>query len=328
MNEQQMNESFAEAMDMSVEEVTEALGTPAPELEAETEPVVEDAPTDEASETTEFEMGDEDAPAEEEEHSEEDDTTEEPGSPMDYAESTAIKAALAGDKLPQDLIEALSDDQLREYMDARSKRDEAFDRLRGKLNDTQTDDTDDEEAPATEPDNSPTKVDIKALAEEFGEEEAEKIAEFVKANVAEVDQRVQAATAPLMAALEQMIDSRQQTRLEGMVPDGLEDGWYEGVRESAITLGNAGKFSEMSGQARQDALFDAALRLEHPDLPSPSETKLEERRAARKRNGNTSSTGRTSRKPQKLSVKDAMQARAEAAVDGKSVEEINRLFPG
>jgi len=316
MNEEKTNENLAQALDTAVED----LGLAQEVIEEEAEPIE----VEEAQEVEEASSGG-DAEGEEKQP-ETDDTDSGQGDSMPYAEATTIKAALAGDGLPQGLIEALSEDELRSYMSERSKRDAAFDRLRSKLNAfDSTDETDDAKKAAAEgaPKESDTplpQVDLDALTAEFGDEEAKQIADYVKSEI-------QTATQPLLGALEQMIDHTQRSRLSGAVPDDLGENWYEKTRERAIELSFPGAFSDKAGQARQDALFDAALHLEFPDLPSQAEMKKETKRAKQRRNGTPSRSGRTSNRTTGLSKDEAMDARVQFAMEGKTPEEIRRLVP-
>lgn len=329
MDESKTNENLAAAMGMDVSEIEASDVMPAQdaleELSGSTgsqegaqdqEHALEDIEDDEESS--------EETTSEDQEESEDSRVSD----AIPYDQRMAIKAALAGDGLPESLIEGLSPDQLQAYWAKRQQRDEAFDGMKSDLRRLKADRTSNDEpeeggAPTKEPDNPLSEADLSALAEEFGHEEAQTIAGYVKATL---EAQVQAATAPLLEAIGQMVDAQQRSRLSGAVPDGLSEGWYEQVRDRAIELGQAGTFSEKSGQARQDALFDAALRLEFPDLPSPAEMQREEARSRQRRNGTPSRAGKNNRQPEKLSAEDATHARAMAAVEGMSLEEIRKRY--
>ncbi len=322
MDEKQTNENLAAALGMDVDEIP--VGEPVEEF-------IDDGAGDGDDEGDALEYGDDDGAEEleaKDDQPEAETKAEGEGDTLPYAERTEIKAALAKDGLPEGLIESLSPADLRSYWAKRVQRDEAFSGMKADLKRLKSQDFEHEPdkaekggAPTTEPDNSSiSAADLSALIEEFGEEEAKQIAGYVTS-------QVQSATAPLLNALEQMIDTQQQSRLSGVVPDGLEDGWYEQVRGRAIELAQSGMYQEKTGKARQDALFDAALRLEFPDLPSPSEMQRDTRLARQKRNGSASRSGRLSRKAESMSKEDAMTARALAAIEGKSPEEIRRMYP-
>jgi hypothetical protein len=323
MDEAKMHANLAAAMGVSEDE----LGFDAPEAE-EPEAAEDAQDSDEGDVEDDFDSDQQDTEEEttSEDKGDEDDSEPSGGPQLPYDQRMAIKAALAGDGLPEALIESLSPDQLQAYWAKRQQRDAAFDGMKEDLRKykssaTNKDDAKASGAPTNEPDNPLPAADLAALADEFGEDEAQKIALYVDARLKAATEE---ATAPLLEAIGDMIDAQQRSRLSGAVPGGLDGAGYERVRQRAIELGSSNLYSDLRGTARQDALFDAALRLEYPDAPAKQER--HDRQQAKRRNGLPSRSGRSKRAPDKLSGEELTMARALAFAQGKTAEEVREMY--
>ena len=302
-------EEAMEAYLHSIDSDEEEIGVNADQL-AETEPADPEPGEEEEPDTA----------------SDEEEVREQPKAKEPSPELEKALGALRRDGLPQSLIDKMSDDEILNYGDKRSKvqgdTDDAYRQLTElkKTQETAPESSEESEALA-EPADQPPAVNlqdaVKPFAEIFGDDAAEALQQVTAAAV----QPYREQLASQQVALEGFLMREARTELQGQFPSLATDEGFVSVQDRMQTLVKSGDYGDIT------ALMSDACRLAFAGEGGPSSKEQQTRLAQTKAGGQPTVDGvRVSHEGPPMTDDERDDAILRAIEGGTNPTDVQRLY--
>tara|TARA_R100001530_G_scaffold43002_2_gene32735 strand:+ start:1091 stop:2074 length:984 start_codon:yes stop_codon:yes gene_type:complete len=263
--------------------------------------------------------------AKEDTSSDQEEAREEPEVTEETPELEKALAALKRDGLPTALIEKMSNEEVLEYGEKRSKvqgdTDEAYRKLSElkKVQETAPENSEKSEVPA-EPVDQPSPVNlqeaVKPFADLFGDDAAEALQQVTAAAIQPYVQQINMQ----QNVLEGFLMKEAKAELTDQYPSLDTDDGYERVSERMKVLVKSGEYTEI-----RDLMSDAS-RLVFADGDGPHGTNYQSKLAKSKASGQPTASGRSTVGGPPMTEEERDDAILEMIESGQSPADIQRVL--
>ena len=257
--------------------------------------------------------------------SDQEEAREEPEATEEVPELEKALAALQRDGLPTALIEKMSNEEVLEYGEKRSKvqgdTDEAYRKLSElkKVQETAPENSEKSEVPA-EPVDQPSSVNlqeaVKPFADLFGDDAAEALQQVTAAALQPYVQQINMQ----QNVLEGFLVKEAKTELVDQYPSLDTDDGYESVTERMKVLVKSGEYSDVK------SLMSDASRLVFADEGGPHGTEYQSKLAKSKASGQPTANGRSTVGGPPMTEEERDDAILEMIESGQSPKDIQRTL--